>query len=208
MAIPKDITGQRFGRLVAIKLLPKRRGTRTVWLCQCDCGSVHEAMTTNLDKGATKSCGCLNLDNLRSKNGCPSGMSGTPTYRSWRAMLFRCSNPKSGRRYCARGIKVDQRWKRFDNFLADMGERPLGTSIDRIDNNGNYEPGNCRWADRYEQGRNRDTSRLITFNGKTQNVTDWARELGLNRNMLYKQLDKGVPVVQALTSPNISAIRR
>lgn len=143
----KDITGHRFGRLVALE----RQGRS--WLCQCDCGKQMIASGANIRKGNTKSCGCLKHEPYHLTH----GYRHTKIYKSWYAMLQRCGNPKNTRYkyYGARGIAVCERWRKFENFLADMGERPPGMSIDRINNDGNYEPDNCRWATQEQQINNR-----------------------------------------------------
>lgn len=142
--------GLRFGRLVVLRRAPPGGPTRK-WVCRCDCGAERNINIASLKKGVTVSCGCLALER-RTKH----GRSRSPTYSSWRAMRARCQRPSSVgfASYGGRGISVCERWEKFENFLADMGERPLGTSIDRIDVNGNYEPGNCRWATREVQDEN------------------------------------------------------
>jgi hypothetical protein len=112
-------------------------------------------------------------------------MLNSPTYVSWQSMLRRV---KGKRRYADRGVTVDPRWQSFENFLADMGERPEGTTIDRINNNGPYEPGNCRWASKDVQDNNRSTSRHVTYDGRTQTIAQWAREVGLSRGVLYNRI--------------------
>lgn len=154
MVRPIDISGRRFGRLVALERVsnhPKSRRTR--WKCRCDCGSLVEVVTFNLTQGDTKSCGCLNTDNLRKH-----GKSYTPEYSVWRGMKQRCLNPKASyyADYGGRGIKVCEKWANdFGEFYKDVGPRPSSQhSLDRIDVNGNYEPGNVRWATAREQARN------------------------------------------------------
>jgi hypothetical protein len=116
----------------------------------------------------------------------------TPAWMSWVSMITRCTYPKSNSycRYGARGIKVCDRWLKFENFLADMGERPAGRTLDRIDNNGNYEPQNCRWASLAEQGANRRNVRTLSFNGETKTLSEWAKAKGMSRSALQRRLNK------------------
>jgi hypothetical protein len=126
----------------------------------------------------------------------------SPTYRTWASMLNRCNCPTSSGypKYGAKGTRVCERWLSFENFLADMGERPEGMSIDRKDNEKGYEPGNCRWATRPDQARNKTDNRFLTFNGETLCLTDWAKKLGLTPGALHTRL-KLFPLEEALTKP-------
>lgn len=156
MTKPVDITNQRFGRLVAIRHVGNDVRSKRIWLCQCDCKNEKHIRAGDLRSGKTKSCGCLQIENgsFRSTH----GQTGTPEYLAWAGMLTRCNNPKSSNfeYYGGRGIKVCERWLQYENFFADMGQKPTPThTLDRINVDGNYEPANCRWATKKEQAKNK-----------------------------------------------------
>lgn len=168
-----DLTGQRFGRLVAIEATKRRDGNRSIlWHCLCNCGKKCFVSSRNLKYGSVQSCGCLQRDAVR-KSVTKHGMSRTRIYKIWQAMIQRCENPndKNYKYYGGRDIKVCDRWHTFENFYADVGERPKGKSLDRWPNNsGNYEPTNWRWASKIEQANNTRALKLFLAFGPYNQV--------------------------------------
>jgi hypothetical protein len=205
MATAIDMSGLRFGRLVVLKRAAKERGRhrQAVWECLCDCGGTVVAMSASLRRGHTKSCGCYQIDRVSTH-----GKTKTAEYVAWYGIKDRCYRVSSAAyvNYGARGITVCDRWRdSFENFIADMGEKPSKLhSLDRIDNSRGYSPDNCRWATRSEQNRNTRQNRLLNVNGEVKCLTDWAEEYGLTERIVRQRIDRlGWSVEKALNTPKI-----
>lgn len=191
-----DLVGKRFTRLLVVEMLGPAPGGMK-WKCRCDCGAETAVVTAKLNSGKTKSCGCWG----RSRK---HGMHASSEYVVWSQMKQRCNNKNddSYARYGGRGITVCERWLKFENFLADMGARPEGTTLDRIDNDGPYSPENCRWADNKTQYRNRRPTVWIEYAGEKLCRKDWAVKAGIDDTTLYHRLKRGWPLEKALfTAP-------
>lgn len=198
----KDLTGMRFGKWLVLSEMPSN-GTKVHWLCRCDCGNERAVRATRLTSEKSRCCGCRRVRPLGIVCGKKHGMSRTAEYSVWQQIHQRCYNPaKRHARYCGRGIRVSEQWQSFEAFYDDMGPRPSSEhSIERRDNDGNYEKSNCYWATSKEQARNRRTSRLLTFKGETRCLTEWAEVVGLRPITLTSRLRLGWSVERALTAP-------
>lgn len=171
----KPIVGLTFGRLTVVSFAYVDRNRRYHWNCECACGAKNIVRGSALHSGNTKSCGCLKFD---TKNNLQHGMFGTPEYETWARMIQRCTNEndKSYINYGARGIKVCDEWRNsFDAFYKALGPRPDGMSLDRINNDGNYEPANCRWATKSQQAQNRAPAGTYTT-GRTEQRREASRQ--------------------------------
>ena len=169
---------------------PRRRGAR--WRCRCACGTTLTVRGDSLSSGNTTSCGCAKRE-LAAEVGRANrthGRTGSPEYAAWRGAWTRCTNPrrKDWADYGGRGISDCERWRDFAAFLSDMGPRPEGGSIERIDTDGGYTPKNCRWATAREQARNRRTSRVVEIGGRRATLAEWAERSGISEDVLWARL--------------------
>lgn len=196
----KAVVGQVFGLLKVTGENKVRIGKRSYVECLCDCGENKLIRIDILEAGGAKSCG-----HQRSRVREEHGRSYDKTYRVWRSMKLRCGNPKDRqfKNYGARGIKVCERWLHsYANFMADMGPRPEGLTLDRKNNNGNYEPDNCRWATTKEQGRNMRKTRKVNYQGKEISFQDFVEQVEMNEKTLYIRIfKKGWDVERAVNTP-------
>ena len=194
----QDLTGKRFGRLVA--LFPQKVANEHQWLCRCDCGKTVLVWGPNLRRGLTRSCGCYKRD-LQTTH----GLHGSPEYRIWHQIKTRCTKPSATgfHRYGGRGIAMAPEWLNDPQaFIQHIGPRPSPQhSVDRIDNSKGYIPGNVRWATRKVQMRNTRSNHLIEFNGEILTLADWAEKQGLPWHILRARIAKGWPTEIALTAP-------
>ena len=197
----QDLTGERYGRLLVISKTDKRRNKGVVWECKCDCGNTCERTTGELNAGRRLSCGCIRTGAM----GAWHGKKRERLYITWCDMIQRCydRNLSAFARYGGRGIKVCAEWRHnypaFREWAKKNGYAD-NLTIDRIDNNGNCSPDNCRWADLKTQGRNKSNNWNITFMGKTRTLAEWAEITGLKANCIGMRLKKyGWSVERALT---------
>lgn len=208
MTTPLFQAGDRYVRLVIVSeaeryISPGGQSRRMV-NCMCDCGQAVTVRTSSLRSGLTLSCGCLQAERAAQsgRDSATHGMTDSDTYHVWQSMKQRCENEKHEcyDHYGGRGISVCERWQSFENFLVDMGECPDGLTLDRRDNNGNYEPGNCRWATWFQQNSNRRGLLLLTMDGETLCAAEWARRTGINQDTIRWRIRRGWTVAEALTT--------
>ena len=190
-----DLTNQRFGKLTVIRLDGKDHRHECKWLCKCDCGNETVVYGSHLRKGDTVSCGCVMRNVSRTH-----GLSKTRLYNIWQHMKYRCDNPKTDHYDCygGRGITYCDEWKDFSVFKDWALENGYTDelTIDRINVNGNYEPNNCRWATRKQQGENTRKTHLITHNGETHSLREWGRILGIPKSTIQARYQKGVNIFE------------
>lgn len=198
-----DLTNHVFGRWTVIGRSENDARNHSRWICRCECGTEKVLHGNNLRNGKTKSCGCVG----KTTHGHTKGRRCSSLYGVWAAIIQRCTNPDSASypQYGGRGISVCERWKNsFADFLEDVGERPSPMhSIDRKDNSRGYEPGNVQWATRSEQGRNTRRNRLVTVDGVTRCVAEWAEISGVTPSAITQRLNAGWSDRDAITKPYV-----
>lgn len=172
--------------------------------CQCECGNKFRLLPYQFEKGLVKSCGCLRKDNHKTID----SRTKHPLYGTWKQMLNRCENPNHIKyyRYGARGVKVCDDWHdfwKFVNWSDSVGGRPEGCTLDRIDNNGNYEPSNCRWATSFQQSINKSSTHILEYNGEKKSIAEWSIETGLSWDLIWSRVSSGWSAEKALTTPII-----
>lgn len=198
MAPPRiNRIGERFGRLEVIAFDKKCPSNGMRWICRCDCGAVKSIIYNSLVKGHSTSCGCTARVEAAKKN-TKHGMASTPTYKSWHAMKQRCEGKGGHESYVERGISLDPSWESFDVFVSDMGLRPAGTTLDRIDNEKGYSKENCRWATNEQQLNNRSVSRLFDVGGERLSIPQISRKYGVGVSKLRHCIRKGMDIHEAM----------
>jgi hypothetical protein len=200
----KDLTGKTFGLWSVVSYAGKRKNN-LLWNCRCMCGVEKVVQGTNITSGKSAGCGCVQYAKLTERN-TKHGLSDHPLYGVWSSVKQRC-NPAFKDKFegwAGRGIKICDRWANsFEHFLVDMGERPSADhQIERKDNDGDYEPGNCIWATRTEQMRNMRRNRIVTFNGREMTLTEAIKECGIPGGTVHGRLRIGWDVDRALTTPH------
>lgn len=197
-----DYTGMKFGMLTVLGEADRIGKDRRV-IAQCECGNTKVFQINNIKNGHTKSCGCAKIraGKIRATHGHARKGCINRTYSIYRDMITRCTNKnyKEFHLYGGRGITICDRWMQgYEYFLADMGERPDGLSIDRIDVNNGYSPDNCKWATNHEQANNKRNSAYIEYMGKKQTIAQWAEDIGIKAGTIYKRIYNGYTPEQAL----------
>lgn len=201
-----DLTGKRFGRLVVLERNGSNNKRITIWKCLCDCGNITSVIGTSLRRGATRSCGCLCREKVVQSH-ITHNLTHSRIYSIYHAMRSRCTNPNNEAyaNYGGRGIRVCEEWlDSFENFRdwAFSNGYKDDLTVDRIDNNGNYEPSNCRWITNAEQQKNKRTSRYVTYQGKAKLIDEWSSLTGLPYGVIYKRIFQyGWSVDKALSTP-------
>lgn len=201
--VKQDLTGQRFGRLTVIEEAGRNKSKKVLWRCVCDCGKETIVIAQQLTSGRTKSCGCLVHDVCKVVN-VTHGMSGTRLHKIWCNIIDRCTNENSPsyKNYGGRGIKICNEWRRsfqsFYDWAMSHGYKE-NLTIDRVDNNGDYCPDNCRWTDKLTQANNTRNNHYIEYNGERHSTAEWARILNISYPALKHRIERGWTTEEAFS---------
>lgn len=191
-------SGKKFGSWTVLGFHSRAKHGQAIWMCRCACGTEKPVIMSSMQKGKSTSCGC-EATSKRVLKQTKHGMAGTPTYKSWHQMHQRCEGKSGHEYYKDSGITVCERWASFDSFYADMGDRPPGTTLDRIDGSKGYEPGNCRWASALTQANNRKTNIRELVNGVDLTPAEAARKFNVHISMVRHRMRKGWTLEQAVS---------
>lgn len=199
-----DHTGSRFGSWVAVAI-DRTNGHRTWWRVRCDCGAAAVVRADSLTTGGSKRCVTCQSEVSRQTH-TRHGETRDPTWRSWASMRERCENPNFSafKDYGGRGVKVSARWQSYEAFVQDVGYRPAGTTLDRIDCSGDYEPGNCRWATPKQQARNKRRTVYLEVNGERKSLSEWAEDRGFSHITFYKRYAAGWSDQDIVNTPKLA----
>lgn len=201
MTLLSNKIGKRFGRLTVLEYAGKNKSGRSQWKCKCDCGEIVIRPNSALrQQNWELSCGCVRNEKS-TKRLTVHGMCGVPGYYTWTHLKGRCQDPTDPafKNYGGRGIKICERWKKFKNFIEDMGIKPEGHQLDRIDNDGDYEPGNCRWVLPAVNSLNRRVTIYLTYGGVSLTMKEWSELLGIKYHSLYSRKYRGASDEEALS---------
>lgn len=199
----RDKTGKSFGFWTVIGFAGRDKRNATVWMCKCICGTEKKVVVGSLLKGKSKSCGCKQYELTAEKN-TKHGMAGTPTYKSWHAMIQRCEGKGGHESYPERSISICKEWNDFNVFFSDMGIRPKGKTLDRIDNTKGYSKENCRWATSLEQMNNRSNTVFVVVNNEKLSLNDACRKYNVGISCARHRLNRGMSHQDTFTMPKIT----
>lgn len=197
----RDKTGMFFGFWEVIGFAGRDNRNKTIWSCKCICGTERKVVVGSLMGGKSKSCGCKQYEIASSKN-TKHGMAGTPTYKSWHSMIQRSQGKGGHESYVLRNISVIKEWLIFENFVKDMGVRPDGKTLDRIDNSKGYSKDNCRWATPLQQSNNRDNTRFVFINGEKLSLSDACKKYNIGISCARHRLNRGMSHQETFTKPS------
>lgn len=200
-----ELLGKKYGRLTVIEYVGQNHRGKSMWKCRCDCGNTSIVLGTRLTSGQTKSCGCYNTETIKERV-TTHGMSKTRLYNIWKGMLKRCyyENSTNYEHYGKKGIRICEEWLNFEGFRdwATTHGYADNLTIDRMDNDSNYSPDNCRWVDMKTQERNTTRNKFITFRGETHCLIEWAEIVGINYRTLQGRIFRyGWSIERALSTP-------